>query len=74
VDYDPTKHGDLEEVVVGKTSTDKKVEEETENSPADMRTKPKNYRQGKFPTPSGPNPKKLTKNSSFKMKGWGGYN
>tara|TARA_R100000900_G_scaffold79516_1_gene62524 strand:+ start:928 stop:2304 length:1377 start_codon:yes stop_codon:yes gene_type:complete len=55
VDYDPTKHGDLEEVVVGKTSTEKKVEE-TENSPADMKTK------------------KLTKNSSFKMKGWGGYN
>ena len=55
VDYDPTKHGDLEEVVVGKTSTDKKVEE-TENSPADMKNK------------------KLTKNSSFKMKGWGGYN
>ena len=33
-----------------------KIVEETENSPASMKTK------------------KLTKNSSFKMNGWGGYN
>ena len=68
VDYDPTTHGDLESVTVGKTTSESvDAENDANNSATDTSNNTNNDKD------KNNSPNKI-KGGSFKMKGWSGYN
>ena len=68
VDYDPTTHGDLESVTVGKTTSESVDAENDANNSATDTSNNTNNDKDKDNSPN------KIKGGSFKMKGWGGFN